>query len=121
MPFSHETRICGHGSAAAEPGPLALASPADEFSAVYGQILRLGLPLVLCATGRAAVALQPDRLVAAMRNFLGLGAAVSGGVPVMDDSRVVGQGGSVSQSSPFLLEPCTPAAIQPLVDSWPSV
>jgi len=55
---------------------------------------------MLLATGRAAITLQPDPLVAGMHVVLRLCAIIFGGVPHVDDAGVVGQGAS-TRLSPF--------------------
>jgi len=107
MPLSCQAFVGSNGSAATEPTTSALACPADKLPTESGQVVGPDIPLVLLATGQTAVTLQPDTLLAALHEILGLGASISGGVPHVDDAGVVGQGASTCLSPLDFVEPCT--------------
>jgi len=106
MPLGFQTFVGGDGSAATEPPTSAFACPADKLPTELSQVLGLGIPLVLLATGWAAIALHPNSLPAAMHVILRLGASIFGGVPHVDDAGVVGQGASTGLSRFNFAEPC---------------
>lgn len=97
MPLSLQKSIRGHWAAAAELSSFALAVGADISPAGLGDITHSGVPLMHFPTARASPTLQPDLLPAALGVVAWLKGVISGRVPPILHTLVLG----VCKRDPF--------------------